>query len=361
VAEYLAGINNAWFKFQDPAENRLMDCYGTDLGRNQFSGTELWHWPHSEDISHIDFSKPEQSPKPSILKSRQNILEAQFQKIAGIDVVRMWLFEKLEGLVFDSNRKVTGIDEQLLSNVDKILQLAGNHRFKVYFCLFDSWAVEYKVPGGLPQHRIPQYDAFNKAVQQTTKSIVESPSDFISNVLNPLVQRIKNNPNVYAIDVINEPEGMMRNTPLVSEQAMKNYISVCCNALKPIKSSVGCMEKETAMRFSSLPVDFCDFHYYSDLPNRLDNYRSIDYANKPCIIGEFGKRDSAGNVSIPADFVRNFMQDALNKGYSASLAWGNIYDFPRDSLQVIKDMSARVVPKPSFWERFLQALGMWRR
>ena len=120
------------------------------------------------------------------------------------------------------------------------------------------------------------------------KSIVESPSDFISNVLAPLVSSIAGHPAVYAIDVMNEPEGMISDTHVVSTASMRNYVSSCCQAIRPhFKASVGCMKSYTVRSYSDLPVDFSDFHSCAKTAS-LFSYDSSGYGGKPCIVGECG-------------------------------------------------------------------------
>jgi hypothetical protein len=48
MVEFLTGLNNPIFS----------DNYARDLGRNQFSGAELWHWPYSDPVP-IDLAMPD--------------------------------------------------------------------------------------------------------------------------------------------------------------------------------------------------------------------------------------------------------------------------------------------------------------
>ena len=47
MPKFLTGVNLGWF----------LNAYGGDLGRNQFSGAELWHWPHTDPVT-FDFTGP---------------------------------------------------------------------------------------------------------------------------------------------------------------------------------------------------------------------------------------------------------------------------------------------------------------
>ena len=129
MAKFLAGVNSPSPIFADK--------YANDLGRNQFSGSELWHWPYTDPIT-FDFTKPETNPALPLLTQQPALISQFFQSIQGVDVVRIWLFERLEGIRFDANRKIIGIDCDLLTNLAAILNSASSNGVKVYLCLFDS-------------------------------------------------------------------------------------------------------------------------------------------------------------------------------------------------------------------------------
>ncbi|NWG37534.1 hypothetical protein [Nitrososphaera sp.] len=350
-------MNNGWFA----------DKYAVDLGYNQFSGSELWHWPHTDPIP-IDLSKPDPNPPRPLLSDHPELIDQYFSQVQGIDVVRIWVFERLEGIRFDASNRIVGIDNELLNNALAILDSANAHGVKVYFCLFDSWVVKHEPPQGLPASRISNYNGWHAAVKSIMKSIVENPSDFVNLVLQPFVNAIANHPAVYAIDVMNEPEGMTLNTLTVSNSAMRNYISQCCSVIRPrFKASVGCMRSGTAKGYSNLPVDFCDFHSYNDVAS-LISYAASSYNNKPCIIGECGypvgrpvSSRSANEVQTAKDYVTM----ALNKGYSSCLLW-NSYTSDANRMEVeqwskqFASNNHQVQPAPAmtFWEWLLSLFGI---
>lgn len=322
MVKFLAGVNNGWF-----AGN-----YAMDLGHNQFSGSELWHWPHTDPIT-FDFTKPEPNPAPPFLTQQPAIVDQYFQSVQDIDVVRIWLFERIEGIRFDGNRKIIGIDSNLMTNLDAILDSASNRGIKVYLCLFDSWVVKNQPPSGLPPARVVHYNSWNATIRKIMKDIVDNPHDFVDNVLEPLVNAIALHPAVYAIDVMNEPEGMVADTPLVTSSSMRNYISQCCSVIRPrLRTSVGCMRSRTAKSYSNLPIDFCDFHSYNESGD-LGPYRPAAYSNKPCIVGECGYPVNSANTATRAtkevQTAKDFVEEALSEGYSGCLVWNQ--DFTSDA------------------------------
>ncbi|MEM3159992.1 MAG: hypothetical protein QXJ74_04335 [Nitrososphaera sp.] len=350
-------MNNGWFA----------DKYAVDLGYNQFSGSELWHWPHTDPIP-IDLSKPDPNPPRPLLSDHPELIDQYFSQVHGIDVVRIWVFERLEGIRFDASNRIIGIDNDLLDNALAILNSANVHGVKVYFCLFDSWVVKHEPPQGLPASRLSDYNRWNAAVKNIMKSIVENPSDFVSLVLQSFVNAIANHPAVYAIDVMNEPEGMTLNTLTVSNSSMRNYISQCCSVIRPrLKASVGCMRSGTAKSYSNLPIDFCDFHSYQNTAS-LVPYSASGYNNKPCIVGECGYpvgRPVADRSANEVQAAKDYVTLALNKGYSSCLLWNSYTsDANRTAIEQWSKQFAsnnnQVQPAPSmtFWEWLLSLFGI---
>jgi hypothetical protein len=126
LTKFLTGVNNGWFGGR----------YANDLGYNQFSGSELWHWPYDQPVP-IDLSLPDSNSSRPLLTDQPELIDKYFQMTQGIDIVRIWLFERLEGIQFDANRKIIGIDQELLNNLTAILDSANHYGVKVYLCLLD--------------------------------------------------------------------------------------------------------------------------------------------------------------------------------------------------------------------------------
>lgn len=359
MVKILTGVNDPIFSGR----------YANDMGYNQFSGVQLWHWPYTDPVN-FDFTKPDPNPPRPLLSEQPALIEQYFAEVQGIDVVRIWLFERLEGIRFDANRKIIGIDNDLVDNLLAILNSAQLHGIKVYVCLFDAWVVKREPPSGLPQSRMTNYESWYQAVRNTMTDIVDNPSDFISNVLQPLVNSIAGHPAVYAIDIMNEPEGMTQDTPAVSNSSMRAFIGQCCSVIRPrLRASVGCMHSSTAKSYSDLPIDFCDFHSYGEVAS-LDAYRSAHYNNKPCLIGECGytlynttvASRSANEVQVAKDFANL----ALDNGYSGSLVWTKDFTNTANRTLIIQwlkqfagaNNQVKAASPMSFWEWLLSLFGL---
>ncbi|MFZ0220795.1 MAG: hypothetical protein WAM42_03750 [Candidatus Nitrosopolaris sp.] len=162
---WLVGINIPWFGAH---------MYGHDIGYNQlFPGTIPY------------------------LNTNPNEIQNQFGSLNGAaKIIRIWLFEGLEGLMFSSSSfiapqdNVTGIDKlAFLPNVFRILDEAGKNGFQIYFTLFNSWDVE---------------NAPQPAKRSLLLNIVNDPRPFITNALSPLLSDMGQHPSVFGIDIMNE-------------------------------------------------------------------------------------------------------------------------------------------------------------
>lgn len=270
MPKFLVGVNQPWFAGQ----------YDHDLGPNQFTGY-----------------KPliPGNPKP---------VDDFFQTAKGLDVVRLWLFEGLEGLRFTDNRKAT-IDPQFFQSLRMILDKAQTCGVKMYLCLLDAWT---------PHHRPQTIPALLNLLRE-------------DNFLYELVQGVRNHPALYGIDLMNEPDGLIDKrvtTWPVLLSSLSHWAEIC--KVLGVRASIGWMRQENAMKYSDLPVDFCDFHIYNDFGTIPPYYRE-DYGGKPCIIGECGYPQR----KVPLDIQRrranglrtaiNMTTQALAGGYAGVLPW----------------------------------------
>jgi hypothetical protein len=320
-----------------------MRHYGQDLGYNQFSGDLLWHWPYNDNLP-SDISKPDPNPPEPYLSVNPEKIEEFFRTVEGLDIVRIWLFENLEGLVFDGNENnmLVGLDSELLKNLKKILDTAGRYNVKVYITLLNGIDTKYSPPEDLPSERLSDYLDWRNAQRSIFKSIVKNPDSFLNLVLIPLVTQIKNYSSLYAIDLVNEPEFMMADDnedPIVTDAEMVSFIGKCIMAVKRVSSddiqvSIGCEDIDTAKRYSALPIDFVDVHIYIAMHDQgVEVYNAEEYSGKPCIIGECGLLDTdldeSTIKSMEVSKTKEIVIDAKSKGYIGALVWGLFDEYIR--------------------------------
>ena len=313
------------------------DSYGTDMGHNQFSGDQLWD--NSTPIT-IDLSKPDPNPPVPYLTKNPQVLEQVFQQVQGLDVVRIFLFEENEGLVFDgnSNNKLIGIDSELVNNVKKVLDTAHKYNVQVYFVLIDCWIVndlEYNA-SSLPSDRKASYRAWQDSKRAMFQSMITDPAYFSNVVLTPLLQQIKDHPALFGFDLLNEPEALTKDDPthLVSDADVINFITGCVAGIRKIapglKVSVGCDQLPDSKHYASTtPISFADYHAYKKPREQLEDYNPADYDGKQLFLGEAGIYRN--NDTVPPDsktaaeelaVTERIISDAQAKGYMGALVYG---------------------------------------
>lgn len=326
-SKFFVGINLGWFE----------DKYGYDLGRSEFSSVPLWTYPPTAPIT-MNLGVPNIPQDKPYLSQHPEAIENYFSKVNGVDIVRLWLFEQLEGLVFtkDGNNNLSGVDPEFINNLLAVLDSANNHNIKLYLALFNSWDTKDDQPSGLDPSRIPKYQELFSARKQIILKIMQDPSDFCNNVIVPLANAIKDKPALFAIDIMNEPEGITE-ANMITLQQLKIFVEKVVQTISPygIKVSVGCLRKNISMSFSSF-VDFADFHAYNN-PNvpppnspvtlgaqsRIGTYSPSDFTSKACILGECGYHPSSSPYDINQETatLQDFLQSANSSGYAGALAW----------------------------------------
>lgn len=302
------------------------------------------------------------------------LLDAYFRHLGhrGIKVVRFWVFEKLEGMVFSELPGptmvphrwsglplITHIDSNLINNVRDIMDKAHEHGLEVYWCLLD---------GSRASTRFPEDTILRKII-----SNADLRQTFIDNALVPfLVSLAPYRDHVFAVDLINEPEGTR-----LKWKYIRDYISAASAVVRgeDFKCSVGFREKNTILSHQSdlnSHLDFYDYHAYNS-SGKLEQYSSLGLS-KPCIVGEFGHKDWLARYLGWLGFAHtvddaeqnntdsNFMRNAINRGYKGCLIWrySPVGD-PNRILKVNRDASPGDSPDPAaiqaFISSFLSAAG----
>lgn len=115
----------------------------------------------------------------------------------GIRVVRLWLFERFEGLIIEQGN-IIGPDEKLIYNLVDACTITKKYNIKFYFCLMNSW--------GITADDLSK-DVKKKYLRLAKEMITNQRYEFIDAAYQIFyIPEIKN--QTWAIDVLNEPEGL---------------------------------------------------------------------------------------------------------------------------------------------------------
>lgn len=278
MGDFLIGLNKPCFGGQ----------YDHDLGNNQFSE---WvpYFPNNVEL-----------------------VRSFFSEVQGIDIMRVWLFEGMEGLIFDRENEVISIETTFLNSLKTTLDFAAEFKIRMYLCLFDAWGTVHR-----------------PATENAMQSILHG-TKFI-NILTKLCYFLSNHADaIFGIDLINEPEGLIK-CKITTQNELAYVINKWCNHihsyLHEVKCSVGWMKRENSSRYSFLDVDFCDFHLYNR-SGEIPYYDENDFAKKECIIGECGYPvidDSPTQLTLRRSFgvstASKMIIEAHDKFYHGILPW----------------------------------------
>jgi cellulase (glycosyl hydrolase family 5) len=297
---YIHGINLAWF-----------DGCGHDIGPNPQG------WGCSYNHEHAAY------------------ILADMKKM-NFNLVRIWVFEALEGLTFDGDY-VSGIHPTFTKNFDDVVALAEKNKIHLYLCLGNafSWPCDSVLK---------------------VKNIISDPratDAYLNNAVKPFVKRYKDNKWIFAYDIHNEPEqyvagvtpygGPIEPIPLETvRRFLKRNVTAIHSTDSKVLVSCGSGQSLAAGQHLGLGLDFYDLHSYNEnghLPKTWDS--KID---KPVILGEYGYRKHDEDGQKPSDFyvqnrtVKRYLQNAILNGYSGTIIWdyGSAHQYGSAYYAVIK-------------------------
>lgn len=281
---FILGVNLPWLDGQ----------YDHDFGKNEVMEHDFRAYDDNEKKAHLD---------------------TYFKDIShmGAHVVRLWIFERFEGLQFDSAGKIKGIDEGLIENIGDVLKVAEKYNLYLYLSLLDTWGTTVH-----SQQNLPKLNSMI-ANEEVRKS-------YIDNALKQFVldTGLKKD-RIFAIDVMNEPEGMYNSIWRrdIEWTDVIKFINECSEAVHPANIRVSCgfqhyqtlLENKDELKF----LDFYDYHEYNDDGDLL-SYNNLGL-DKPCIIGGCGQKNERYDDKIYEHAVSRFLDNSWKNGYAGCLTW----------------------------------------
>jgi hypothetical protein len=328
VSKYVNGTNSPWLK----------GWYGFDLAPNALLPNFFTSFPTAESLQMFT--------NASTLK---------------LNVVRQWVLEGGQGILWDAQGYASGVSPTLLSSLSTMFSQANSKNQAIELMLFTHSDISaIAVTGGKKNFAI---DALAR-------------QKMLDNVVTPIVNLVKNDPALFGFDVVNE----VNNADYVAWQsfipaavakikllapAAQTTVSYawydCCAGFAPYQQS------QLQWIQSNTAVDFFDVHLYEPDGNAALAPKPA-WLTKPVLIGEFGQQyfDVNGNP-IPGAatetsqgaFATAILPKIKLAGYAGALNWGYFGTTP--SAQVdLSDQPRRLVrPDGSFTPTAaaLQAFG----
>jgi hypothetical protein len=294
LRQLILGVNLAW----------LDGAYGHDFGHDPRHP----EWGVAYDPDHAD----------ALLA---------FAESSGIRLLRVWAFERCEGLTFDAAGATTGIDPTFLASFDDFVRRrVPAHDVKLYVTLLAAdgltdCAGDVLAPG-------PARDAL------------------LARALAPFAARYADSPWLWGIDVMNEPEAAVAGATGnwgggASWDVMRGFLAASASAVRAaapgafVSSGSGWhgAANVAAGRFSELGFTHLDFHAYSD-DGALPAWSSLG-RHARVLVGEAGQADPAYDDELGADVVANMLAAAADEGYWGILPWFLDHPGSRDHLTLL--------------------------
>lgn len=262
---------------------------------------------------------------------------------AGGHIVRLWLFEFLEGLVLGPGvPQLRGIDPTLLDNLELVLDEARARGLWIYLT-----ALEGNEMQTIPERRDFYWNLLN--------NVYGEGDAYNELVLAPLLERLDAHRDVvWGFDLMNEIEAprsvSLWSDPIGGPRAWIQRTTAFVKSRAPwlrVTSTAGWSTSQWDIAsglFSGLGLDFYDLHVYSDSGSYDGATAVCDRAaadGVPVVLGEFGQSSEERiDDTLQYDVTGAFLYTARSLCFTAALAWR--YDFG-----------------PSCWD-FVRADGSYR-
>ncbi len=258
----------------------------------------------------------------------------------GVNCVRLWVHcDGRSSPEFAADGSVSGLDSNFISDFDDILRIARENNVMVMPCLW-SFDMTKDFTSNAGQYAGLHADL----IKDTSKT-----RSYINNALIPMVKRFADACNLFAWEIINEPEwsisGPGTTTQLVSAQEMVRFCAMIAEAIHANSDKMVTVGS-ASLKWNSLRqppaeahywsdsafksvwnkpgayLDFYQIHYYDWMynpdwgydpfqTNKMPSYWKLD---KPTIIGETPA--TAGKYT-----VRQMVENAFSNGYAGIMFW----------------------------------------
>jgi hypothetical protein len=259
----------------------------------------------------FDFAQPE--------------LSAQFgfaRELARRDwsLVRFFIFgDGRAAPSFDGGGRVQGLEDAFYRDFDVLLETAEKHRVSLIPVLLDyGWCAQPRSVSGV------QLGGHADVIRDPAKRL-----SFLERALRPLLERYADHPAVYAWEICNEPEWIIREIPeaireghdLVALDDMRSFVRGCAEYVHRLTRShgvtLGSARRKWVTVWSGCGLDLYQFHWYNDFRREEPfPWRPYDEVglDRPCLVGEVPTRGT--RISR-----EQFLAAAERGGYSGLLFW----------------------------------------
>lgn len=242
----------------------------------------------------------------------------------GFEMVKLWLNEGFEGMLYDDDGNFLGVEPLFLQNLERVFQIAKEVDINVSICLCDHH--ESCFTG-----RKFEYDKrsrFRQVPSETEK--------YIKTYVYPILELGKKY-GLELVDIYAEPEadgGLWPVTRGVAWESMKRYINQVAKAVKEFDprlattvSSGSSDNTILAGRYSDVNVDFYGCDIYND-DGAFASTREM-LLDRPLMLGEYsvstgGKKPDDQWIQTIKKYYANFEKSGVAGGFYWCYGYGGV-------------------------------------
>ena len=245
--------------------------------------------------------------------------EFQQLKELHINCTRVWITcdGNNAGINISDEGYISGVNDLFWSHVDQLMEIAQSKQIYLMIALI---SFDHSKPGN--PNAAKWINMYNNIVNRQS---------FADNYVVPFVNRYKNNPYFFAVDVGNELDWVWENHGVKSDSVI-NLVSRVADAVKANSEVLVCQGLGAGIKYNTsarggsgnylagVNVDFYNIHYYDWQNQWFGNPFDVSPANyamnsKPCIVGEASAKGSAGYTA------QQCYQKAFEKGWQGLMVW----------------------------------------
>ena len=270
----------------------------------------------------IDFGANAWRPDGGVAQPEERAqLEQVFARLAatGVQYVRWFLFcDGRAGILFSAGGRPLGLDDFVFRDIDAALEIAGRHGVRIMFVLLDFlWCDPVSAMRGV-----------QLGGRAHVLADAASRDALLTLALRPLLERYAEEPQIFAWDVINEPE-WIKTVDAVDLRAflVESVGLVHSSTCHP--ATVGSAGVRWRDRYTGLGLDFYQVHWYDSLKHQPSLETSVDQLSfdRPVLLGEFPTRGSKRNpdeivgIAKAAGYSGAFYWSVLSKDECSAGSW----------------------------------------
>lgn len=287
----------------------------------------------------------------------------------GVNCVRLWIHcDGRTSPEFDANGAVSGLDDNFLANLEDIFRIGQKNSVMVMPCLW-SFDMTKDFTGSAGKYAGLHADLIKDSLKTVS---------YINNALIPMVKRFAQTCNLFAWEIINEPEwsisGPGTTVQLVSKKEMVRFCGMIAEAIHSNSSKMVTVGS-ACLKWNSTKIGPAEAHYWSDSSfadaynkpgSKIDFYQIHYYdwmfnpdwgydpfqatktpaywnLDKPALIGE--------NPGVEGKYtLKQMIDNAYANGYAGIMPWSydsvdnfGSWNMCKNELKVFHDKHASMI------------------